>query len=103
MDLFDLVKSKRPNLNVKSIKTYSSVLNTIRKDLNIDKVKDFNNDKKILKYLEDMPVNKRKTRLSALVVFTGKDEYREQMLKDINKFNGDGKEQKKTCRSQEMK
>ena len=96
MDLFDLVKSKRPNLNVKSIKTYSSVLNTIRKDLNIDKVKDFNNDKKILKYLEDMPVNKRKTRLSALLVLTDNENYKKQMLEDINKFNANVKEQKKS-------
>ena len=95
MDLFNLVQSKRPNLNVKSIKTYSSVLNTIRKDLNIDKVKDFNNDKKILKYLEDMPVNKRKTRLSALLVLTDNENYKKQMLEDINKFNANVKEQKK--------
>ena len=80
MDLFELVKDKRPNLNIKSIKTYSSVLNTIRKDLNIDKVKDFNNDKKILKYLEDMPVNKRKTRLSALLVLTDNENYKKQVI-----------------------
>ena len=96
MELFDLVQAKRPNLNVKSIKTYSSVLNTIRKDLNIDKVKDFNNDKKILKYLEDMPVNKRKTRLSALLVLTDNENYKKQMLQDINKFNANVKEQKKS-------
>lgn len=96
MDLFELVKDKRPNLNIKSIKTYSSVLNTIRKDLNIDKVKDFNNDKKILKYLEDMPVNKRKTRLSALLVLTDNENYKKQMLQDINQFNANVKEQKKS-------
>lgn len=101
MDLPSIIKDKRPNLNEKSIKTYSSILKNLMRELNYQNVTDLNKTKQVLEHLQEMPVNKRKTRLSALVVFTGKDEYREQMLKDINKFNGDVKEQKKSKNEKE--
>ena len=87
----DLIKEKRPNLNEKSIKTYTSILKTISKDLGLKNVKDFNKTKQILEYLKDMPGSVRKTRLSALLVITGNNEFKEQMLKDINNYNKDKK------------
>jgi len=87
----DLIKEKRPNLNEKSIKTYTSILKTISKDLKFNDVKDFNKTKQILEYLKDMPGSVRKTRLSALLVITGNNEFKEQMLKDINNYNKDKK------------
>jgi integrase len=101
MDLPSIIKDKRPNLNEKSIKTYSSILKNLMRELNYQNVIDLNKTKQVLQHLQEMPVNKRKTRLSALVVLTNKDEYREQMLKDINKFNGDVKEQKKSKNEKE--
>lgn len=101
MDISSVIKDKRPNLNEKSIKTYSSILKNLMKELNFTKIKDLDKTKEVLEHLQEMPVNKRKTRLSALTVLTGKDQYREQMLKDINKFNGDVKEQKKSKNEKE--
>ncbi len=91
VSISDLIKEKRPNLNEKSIKTYTSILKTISKDLGLKNVKDFNKTKQILEYLKDMPGSVRKTRLSALLVITGNNEFKEQMLKDINNYNKDKK------------
>jgi len=101
MDVSNVIKEKRPNLNEKSIKTYSSIIKNLMKELEFKKIKDLDKTKQVLEHLQEMPVNKRKTRLSALTVLTGKDEYRQQMLKDINKFNGDVKEQKKSKNEKE--
>ena len=87
----DLIKQKRPNLNEKSIKTYTSILKTISKDLGMKDLKDFKKTKEILEYLKDIPGSVRKTRLSALLVITGDDKFKEQMLKDINNYNKDKK------------
>lgn len=47
----------------------------------------FNDTTKILDFLKDINTKTRKTILSALVVATDKKEYRNQMLKDIEKYN----------------
>jgi integrase len=91
VSISDLIKQKRPNLNEKSIKTYTSILKTISKDLGMKDLKDFKKTKEILEYLKDMPGSVRKTRLSALLVITGDDKFKEQMLKDINNYNKDKK------------
>jgi len=91
VSISDLIKEKRPNLNEKSIKTYTSILKTISKDLGMKDLKDFKKTKQILEYLKDMPGSIRKTRLSALLVITGDDKFKEQMLKDINNYNKDKK------------
>ena len=102
MDLTEFIKHKRPNLSASSIKTYNSVLSSLYKKVfeyskgdkpDTDK---FNETTKILKYLEELPPNRRKTILSALVVITDKKEYREEMLDDINNYNADIKKQEKT-------
>ena len=102
MSLTDFIKEKRPNLSVSSLKTYSSILSNLHKKvfdsskeekLDTDKFEDTDT---ILKYLEDLPFNRRKTILSALVVITDKKEYRENMLSDIQAYNTDIKKQVKT-------
>lgn len=102
MDLTEFIKDKRPSLSASSIKTYNSVLSSLYKKVfeyskgdKIDTEK-FNETSKILKYLEELPPNRRKTILSALVVITNKKEYREGMLDDINNYNADIKKQEKT-------
>jgi len=91
VNIINLIKEKRPNLNEKSIKTYTSILNSISKQLKLKDVKDFNKTKEILEHLKDMPGAIRKTRLSALLVITGNDDYKKQMLEDINNYNKDKK------------
>jgi integrase len=102
MDLTEFIKDKRPSLSASSIKTYNSVLTSLYKKVfeyskgdKIDTDK-FNETSKILKYLEELPPNRRKTILSALGVITDKKEYREGMLDDINNYNADIKKQEKT-------
>lgn len=87
------IKKQRPNLSTSSVNSYYSILKNLYKKLNEGKEEDFNNDffKKdknmILKHLESMPPKKRKTILSALVIYVDcdktRDEYRKQMMEDI--------------------
>lgn len=90
MNLINVIKEKRPELSESSIKTYDSILrNLYIKIFKSDKfdINKFNDTDIILKYLADIPANKRKTILSALFVISGKPEYKEQMLTDIGKYN----------------
>lgn len=96
MEIAKEILKKRGNLNEKSVKTYSSVLKSIMKDLEMTDVKDLDKTNKVLKYLQEMPPNKRKTRLSALFVLTENDKYKTQMLKDINEYNNGVKKRQKT-------
>ena len=84
--LKQIIKERRPNISNSSINTYNSILTNLYKrvfgDGEID-MKKFNNDKEILKDLEGLEPNKRKTILSALVVVTDNNHYRDQMLNDI--------------------
>jgi len=100
MNISEFIKEKRPNLSPSSVKTYNSVLTSLYKKVfpeekEIDTEK-FSDSDKFLKYLEDLPSNRRKTILSALVVITDKKDYRDNMLEDINSYNVDIKKQEKT-------
>ncbi len=102
MDTLKVVlKDKRPNLSDKSINTYASVLKTIMKNMKFDTVKQLDNDKKVLDYLKDFPPNTRKTRLSALFVLTGNEEYKKNMLEDVNAYNNSMKTQTKNDKENE--
>jgi hypothetical protein len=94
------LKANRPSLSHASIKTYTSVLNSLYKNVFKDKenidIKDFEAQKPILEYLESLPSNKNKTILSALYVLTEKPVYRELMLVHIDKYNITMKEQVKS-------
>jgi integrase len=101
----DEITKRRPNLGTSSIRTYDSILrnlymyvfgHTPDNDTDLGK---FNDVKKIMTYLKDVEPNKRKTTLSALVILTGNDTYRKQMMSDILEYN---KEQSKQVVSEKQ-
>jgi len=97
-ELKELIKEKRPNLGDSSVITYNSILKNLYKNVfgvgAIDPKK-FDNTKEILEFLKDLPPNKRKTVLSALVIITDDKKYRELMLEDIKNYNHEiGKQEK---------
>lgn len=99
MNIKDYISDKKPSLSKSSVNTYNSILCSLYKrvfgDGNID-VKNFDKSKEILKDLNPMPPNKRKTILSALVVITDNKDYRTKMLEDIKSYNADMSKQEKT-------
>jgi hypothetical protein len=52
-------------------------------------MENFKDDKKILDFLKDVPPNRRKTILSALVVLTDDGKYRDVMNKDVSEYNSE--------------
>ena len=99
MNIKEELKTLRPNLSEGSLKTYASILKNLHKKVfenkEIEK-SDFNEFRKILDYLKDVPPNKRKTILSALVVLTDKNEYREIMNDDVSNYNKEIQKQEKS-------
>jgi hypothetical protein len=97
-DLKDFIKDKRPTLSASSIITYNSILRNLYKRVfgNGDiETKKFDETSKILEHLKELPSNKRKTILSALVIITDDKKYRELMLEDIKEYNHEiGKQEK---------
>ena len=104
MDLSEVLKKKRPELSASSIKTYSSILRSLHKkvfgntDIDID---DFDKTEKIIDHLKDVPSNKRKTILSALVVITDKKPYRDLMMDDIHSYKNEISKQERTDEQKE--
>jgi len=98
-DLKKYIKHKRPTLSDSSLTTYASILKSLYKkvfgDTDIDH-KGFEDTAKILKYLNDIPPNRRKTILSALVVITDSKPYRDLMLDDVRNYNKEIHKQEKT-------
>lgn len=99
MNIKQELQTLRPNLSEGSLKTYTSILKNLHKKVfenkEIEK-EDFDESSRILDYLKDIPPNKRKTILSALVVLTGKDEYRNVMSDDVNAYNEEIQKQEKS-------
>jgi len=99
MELPEYIKHKRPNLAASSIVTYTSILRglyfKVFKSRDID-FKKYDDTKAILDYLKDVPANKRKTTLSALVIITDNDKYRTQMNDDVKQYNSDISTQEKS-------
>lgn len=100
MDIKQILKERRPNLSDGSIKTYNSIIKSIHRDVyGTDVINDltgFNNTDLILQSLEDKSPSKRKTYLSALVVLTGNEEYRNQMNADVAEYNKEIEKQEMT-------
>jgi hypothetical protein len=98
-DLKDTIRQKRPNLSQSSIITYNSILKNLFKNVfgdgDID-LKKFDDTDRILGHLKDLPANKRKTILSALVIITDDKKYRDLMLEDIKTYTQDIGKQEKT-------
>ena len=94
-----LINDKRPSLSDSSITTYASILkNLYKKVFGDDKYEfsKFDNTDKVLKFLEDVPPNKRKTILSSLVIITDKKPYRDLMAEDVKAYNKEISKQVKT-------
>ena len=88
-EIKNLIIKKRSHLSPQSVKTYTSILSNLYKNifgLDYDE-SNFDETKKILNYLHGLEPNKRKTILSALVIITDKESYRKQMLEDIGDYN----------------
>jgi hypothetical protein len=99
MSLKEELKSKRKTLSESSLTTYSSILKNLYKKVFGEgqiKLDNFDKTKEIIEYIKDVPPNKRKSILSALVVLTDNEDYRKLMLGDINKYNSFIKTQQKT-------
>jgi len=102
------IKEKRPNISNSSLKTYESILrNLYEKIFGEDDEKTYNlkkfdtNVDEVINHLKNLPPNKRKTILSALVVITDNKEYRELMLDDIKEYNKEEAKQTKTKTQQD--
>lgn len=95
----DYISTKRPSLSKSSLTTYSSILKNLYirvfGDEKIDLTK-FDNTEPVLKFLKDVPPNKRKTILSSLVIITDKKPYRDLMAEDVRDYNKDISKQVKT-------
>jgi len=95
----DYISAKRPSLSKSSLTTYSSILKNLYirvfGDDKIDLTK-FDNTEPVLKFLKDVPPNKRKTILSSLVIITDKKPYRDLMAEDVRDYNKDISKQVKT-------
>ena len=91
VDIKEILKDKRPNLSDSSLTTYNSILRNLYKKVFPDDkethLQKFDEPDKILTYLKDVEPNKRKTVLSALVVLTSNEKYRQHMLTDIEKYS----------------
>lgn len=93
------LKTNRPNLNEKTTKTYVSLLFNLHKKLEakLDDISWFQKEKNlILKHLENIPNNSRKTLLSALYVLTNDKEYQNDMIKLCKIVNDEYKTQTKS-------
>jgi len=95
----DYIHSKRSTLSKSSITTYASILKNLYKKVFKDDDMDlgkFDNAEPVLTFLKDMPPNRRKTILSALVIITDKKAYRDLMADDVRDYNKDIHKQEKT-------
>jgi integrase len=103
-EIMNKIKDKRPNLSVNSVKTYKSILKNLYDKCYNDKdyeFSKFDDDKKVLEHLKDIPFNKRKTVLAALSVLTGNKNYNVVMMDDIHKYNSNEMKQEKTPQQEE--
>jgi hypothetical protein len=105
-ELIKLLKEKRPNISNSSLKTYESILRNLYERVYPEqmtfKANKFNeNSERVIDFLKDLPFNKRKTILSALVVITDNKDYRELMLDDIKEYNKEEAKQYKTKTQEE--
>ena len=97
MNLKEYLSREKPNLSASSITTYNSILTNLYKkvfdDMTIE-LKKFKETEPILKYLQDIPFNKRKTILSALLLVSPNEKkYRDLMLDDIHTYNDEQEKQ----------
>ena len=98
-ELTEKIKENRPKLGASSLKTYVSILFNVHKAMESDDNKlewYSDNVKEILEFLKGKNNQTQKTSLSALYVLTGKQEYREVMMRVMKEVNATYQEQKKS-------
>ena len=99
MNISEELKRIRPTLSAGSLKTYTSLLNSVHKNVfrnkEISKT-DFDKCDEILEYLKGLKPNQRKTILSGLVVISDKPKYRSAMLEDIRDYSKEINKQEKS-------
>lgn len=98
-EIKEYISKKRPTLSASSITTYASILKNLYKRVfgeGIVNLDQFEKTEPVLKYLADMPPNRRKTILSSLVIITDKKPYRDLMATDVRDYNKDISKQEKT-------
>lgn len=104
--------ANRPNLSAGSLRTYTSILKNLGKQLGValETPEDIiDNHKKIIEHLANVAGNVRKTRLSALIVFIEKakqsekvvEAFRKQMLDDVKEYDQQINKQEMTERQKE--
>jgi hypothetical protein len=104
--------ANRPNLSAGSLRTYTSILKNLGKQLDValETPEDIiDNHKKIIEHLSNVAGNVRKTRLSALIVFIEKakhsekvvEAFRKQMLDDCKDYDQQINKQEMTERQKE--
>lgn len=97
--IIERIKENRPKLSLGSIKTYKSILKNVYDrcyndtDYDYDK---FDDSKRVLAHLKEIPFNKRKTVLAGLSVLTANPDYTKVMMDDIHEYNADQLKQTKT-------
>jgi site-specific recombinase XerD len=95
MEITEVLKINRPNLSASSLKTYSSVLRNLQKNMKGEGIEWFsNNDKDIIEYLENKTPQTKKTTLSALFVLTKQQSFKQVMMQVMKQVNDENKEQK---------
>jgi site-specific recombinase XerD len=94
--IIEQLKTNRPNLSASSLKTYSSVLKNLQKNMDgNDTLQWFDNcDEEILQFLENKTPQTKKTTLSALFVLTKKQSYKDVMMEVMKTVNESNKDQK---------
>ena len=98
--IINYIKEKRPTIGTSSLKTYESILRNLYDKMGFDTkgydMKKFDTSvDKVIEHLKNLPSNKRKTVLSALVVITDNKLYRELMIDDIKEYNKEQAKQEK--------
>jgi hypothetical protein len=102
--IVDILKTKRPNLHDKSVKTYVSLLKNIMKNMDYNNFEQLNeNPNDVISFLKDKynNINGIKTRLSALYVITQNKEYHIDMMDNIQKYNTEVNTQTKNEKQKE--
>ena len=101
--IIEQLKTNRPNLSLSSLKTYSSVLKNLQKNMDgNDTLNWFDTcDKEILQFLEKKTPQTKKTILSALFVLTKKQSYKDVMMEVMKTVNETNKDQKMNEKQQE--
>lgn len=93
----------RPTISEGTQKTYCSLYRSICKSISKEPSLEAlqNNKDTIMKSLEDVPLNSRKTRLSAMYVITNDDDYHKAMMAGIKEADAEAEKQEMNEKQEE--